>query len=457
MSAQPQRSSFDIGKITGPFPLLGAFLLIIEGLLGFWLYVAQSVAERIAAGSLMTVIFLVFLFVVLRLGTKEPAKVISPEGLGEVTPAKEQITEKQIESLAPDDRFVAPDGSFTISTPPHDWIVREIAINDWRAEALGISDPALRQTLVEDSSQDGQVFIFESKRRFSVITLPGKTLIDGRKFPAADNMEVPFRLTVLPMDRAQPPLFIERPLEHNFVTQVAGILSIGVVTLQSIESGTVQNSKLRYWTAECRQNLQNVLIDGVEGSVTTNLFVMAIEGELRDHLLMMNYPSMSTTADSVIEQNHATLKSLVNSFRPLKILNPEKRREEIRRLADKKFDEFMARSGTPLFWVQLGAAGLRLSGQDLNDAETRLRAMRMLKPLQELAKELNIQDEDLNELWTSLEEAEGGDATKFKAKIEELTKALSDGLKSNATEATAIDIEGSDQKEPEIKALKGKP
>ena len=50
------RSNFDPTKILGPYPLLAAFLLVIETLLGFWFFRAESSFERIVAGLLMVLV-----------------------------------------------------------------------------------------------------------------------------------------------------------------------------------------------------------------------------------------------------------------------------------------------------------------------------------------------------------------------------------------------------------------
>ena len=52
----------DPSKINNPFSLSAVFLLAVEGLLGYWLSRATDSNERIIAGSLMTLIFLPFLF-----------------------------------------------------------------------------------------------------------------------------------------------------------------------------------------------------------------------------------------------------------------------------------------------------------------------------------------------------------------------------------------------------------
>jgi len=64
----------DLSVIPGPYRIFGLFLLVFESLLGFWLYRAESINERIFAGSSMTLIFVIFLISalkVMRLGVSE--------------------------------------------------------------------------------------------------------------------------------------------------------------------------------------------------------------------------------------------------------------------------------------------------------------------------------------------------------------------------------------------------
>ena len=55
------KTKIDFSKITGPFPLLGALVTVSETLLLIWFILATSSIERIAAGSIMTIIFISFL------------------------------------------------------------------------------------------------------------------------------------------------------------------------------------------------------------------------------------------------------------------------------------------------------------------------------------------------------------------------------------------------------------
>lgn len=56
----------DLSVIPGPYRIFGLFLLVFESLLGFWLYRAESINERIFAGSSMTLIFVIFLISTLK-------------------------------------------------------------------------------------------------------------------------------------------------------------------------------------------------------------------------------------------------------------------------------------------------------------------------------------------------------------------------------------------------------
>jgi uncharacterized membrane protein len=65
------KTQIDPSKIKDPYSLLAAFLLIVESLLGFWFYIAKDstdgIYERVFIGSIMTLIFIVFMFVVMRI------------------------------------------------------------------------------------------------------------------------------------------------------------------------------------------------------------------------------------------------------------------------------------------------------------------------------------------------------------------------------------------------------
>ncbi len=195
------QSKFDISKLKGPYQLLGAFLLIFEGFITYWFFQAENATERIIAG--------VFLYVVIIVNKEETSIPIVPPGLGSVSPAKEEATEKEIESPEPQ-RIGSPDGTYTINKPPDEWIVQELSSDEWTNEALRITDPSVKEKILGKSPQVREILSLKSKRETSVVPIPGKTIIDGRKLPTALSLSLPARLAILPMDRAQPPLFFDR-------------------------------------------------------------------------------------------------------------------------------------------------------------------------------------------------------------------------------------------------------
>ena len=352
------------------------------------------------------------------------ATAIVPQGLdNEVTPARKEATEEEIDSPEPQ-TIAAPDRSYIINKPPEEWIVRELTFADWMSELLRITVPS---TTESGKSQVREILTFNLRREISVTPFTGKTLIDGRKHLTALEVTIPTQLSILPMDRwAQPPLFVEHALMHNFFTFAGQLLRGGVMKMQGVSLGTIPNSQRPYLTAEFRQELENAIVNGKEGkNINNNITIIGIDGHIRDYLLLMRYPTLPVADDPELKRDLQTLQSLVSSFRPLKIINPDEKRMEIKNMADQKFKELMMEKGKKMFDIEFGFMLLRLKGWDMNDPEKRLKVMKMLKPFEAFAKEINLQDEKFNALWDSLHLAEGGDASSFKAKINQIISTIS--------------------------------
>lgn len=421
------KTNIDLSKITGKFPLLGLFLLVVEALLGFWLFLADSTVERMTAGFFMTVIFGSFLAVLVRLsGHKEmESETISAEGLeGGVTPANEEASETEIETPEPQ-VIVSPDRSYIINKPPDDWIVSEMNMSEWIASGLGITDPSVKEKFIKSDEEVKEILTLQTSTDTSLIPVPGKTSIDGRKVLSALESIIPTRLAILPIDRAQPPFYIERSITHHVMTLVGVILNVGVIPLQELSSGSLPKSGRRYVQAEFSQAVENAIVNAVEGkSLKINIIVIGIEGEVRDYLLIMNYPSQAVEDDPEQHRNLQILRSLVNSFRPARVVNSEEKRIEIKNKVDQKFEKFMTKNGENMFLNEFFILVLRLSDSDMNDSNQRLRAINLLRHFEMFAKEINLQDEDLDSLWGSLQDAEKGNATDFKKSLNKLIELM---------------------------------
>lgn len=78
------KTHIDPSKIRGPYSLLALFLLVIDGVICFWLSKAEGMAERIIAGFIMASIFILFLVVVVNIA-KVKSKPNAPTLKGHIS------------------------------------------------------------------------------------------------------------------------------------------------------------------------------------------------------------------------------------------------------------------------------------------------------------------------------------------------------------------------------------
>lgn len=418
-----ERTTIDPTKITGPYSLLALFLIIVEGLLGAWLYLAQNSLERIIAGILIASILFGFLYVFSRMRKSSEITPVSPQGLpGNVTPAEKEVTEVEVESPQ-SDMMAGPDRSYLIAKPPGDWSIREITFGELVTGNLGISDASAKKRVVGEDCDDCNILVFDAPVATRITIFPGQSLIDGRKALTALGIDIPTRLAILPMERAQPPLYVERPLEHNFQVVLGQLVAPGLVTLRQVQSGVLPEIGRGFISAELRQDMSNVFVNNViQNNVSSNIILIGIEGELCDHLIIINYPTLLDDKNSLLEQQLYTLSELVSSFKPLKVANPSVEHEKIKNLADIKFKELFQNNGEAIFFTEFDLLMMRFAGKNLADPDERNNIIKQLQPFETFAKELCLQNVDLDSLWDVMHLAENGDAKKFIKKINEIVK-----------------------------------
>ena len=68
-----------IATFKGPWPVLGAIIIVIEVLLGFWFYQAVSTIERCIIGVIMLLVLLAVLIVIVRITPINDKKILSRE------------------------------------------------------------------------------------------------------------------------------------------------------------------------------------------------------------------------------------------------------------------------------------------------------------------------------------------------------------------------------------------
>jgi hypothetical protein len=419
------RTKVDLSSITGKYQLLALFLIVVEGLLGLWIGLAENTTERIIAGTLCTVLLIGFFVTLIILSKQQDSiKGIPSTSLGTVSPAKREVTDSEIQSNQPD-VLVAPDRSYIINRPPDNWIIHEMLLNEWLAWSFQIHDPDIKAKLKETNKQeDRQIIILEAPQRLSVIPIPNHTAISSRKLYTALEFPIATRLSIIPMDRAYYPLFVELPLIHTFMTVVAEILGLGVLPIQNISTGKIHPSGREYISAEFYQDIENAIINQQDGqNIRNNTTVIGIKGEVLDYLLIMTYPSSLPESNDRVLYDLDILKSLVSSFKPLRTSDPKGKRLENCAKADSQFHEVIKNNGSKMFQFEFMYLLLRFSGTNLDDNEECLKAMRLFKPFRIFAQEIGLSDPNLSEFWEALQEAEGGNFLKFKAILTTLIQA----------------------------------
>jgi len=205
----------DPSKITGPYALLAVFLLVLQVSIGVWFAAANSGTERVVAGLIFAALFASFLYSLLRLqGTLQRTSTALSEQTGKISTediAKEEVAQDQIESPEPQ-LLTAPDGSFDIHEPPADWYVKELTLSEWMNENLLIRNPSPEEEFEEANRQERSILVFEAQRRTIVTPVPGITRSEGRLLPSALELAIPTRLAIVPLERYEPPIFVERSL-----------------------------------------------------------------------------------------------------------------------------------------------------------------------------------------------------------------------------------------------------
>lgn len=225
------------------------------------------------------------------------------------------------------------------------------------------------------------------------------------------------------------------------MVELSKVLNFGVMPIQELSSGALQKSARKYMLAEFRQDIKYATINGKDDQgIRSHLTVIGIEGEVRDYILTLNYPSQETDNDPKLTQDLKMLRSLVSSFRPLKVVDPHKELTASRIAADSKFQEIMLRKGKEIFWLEFSSLLMRLKSLDLASPDNRLQAMKLLKPFELFAKEINLQNKYTDRLWDALNKSEIGDSAEFMKVLHEgielASKDMANSEPSRSNEST---------------------
>lgn len=428
--------NFDISRVNNPYAVVLGLGLVLEGVLGAWIVAADDGTERIASGVIMAVVLLAGILAVTIMQSRRSQEVeqLTVEGLGSfrLTNQTEETAAESREPARPgaaataaEERVGSSDGTFSIALPPADWRVEEITFAEWVSRPLGITDPAAIQNLTANLGQIGQTTVLAaiSPRQVSIVPKPGETLIEGRPFPTALELDIPLQMAILPMDKIVAPLYVEQSVQQQVVHVIAGAMGGGMNQLRRFDTAILSASKRPAVTAEIGQTLSNVTVNGVDvGQADIHWSYIGIEGPFRHYIIVMYYAFVSDSDNGVgISEDLETLRRLAGSFRPLFTASPEAKQAELDKAADESYRQIVEENGETLFANEMQIMRLRLSGMDLDRAEDRTRAIRALRPFKAMAEGVGLSDADQwAPLWESLDNAEGGDARDLKQIVADL-------------------------------------
>jgi hypothetical protein len=328
-----------------------------------------------------------------------------------VMPAENEATATELQSPGLQ-AIASPDGQYIIAKPPPDWLVSTLTLEELAQVNLQVPETVAKQ--LAGIEQAREIYRFASREQVSVLPVPSRTLVEGRKtLGVREEIRAAASLVIAPLDRAQPPFYVERTLTHNFL-QSLGIELI-VSSLKSLSASIVKTTGRQKLVAEFGQTITDAVINDVEGqSITLNMTHIGIEGDMRDYILVMSYVSSSSVYSAQLHRTVQTLESLVNSFRPLAVGDPERKRQELEARAASGYQYYVATSGPALFTTELESALTLMRDVNLEDPALRGRVIRQIINFEALAKEIGLSNDFLDELWTVTSKAKVGDAQEFK-------------------------------------------
>jgi hypothetical protein len=420
----------DPSKINNPFSLSAVFLLAVEGLLGYWLSRATDSTERIIAGSLMTLIFLPFLFLIFKLALNK-TQSDSPRVLDEkLTPASKEVSVEEIKVITAE-KMSGPQSTYTINTPPATWKTRTVSLAGLINENLDIQDPeSIKQIFGTLTNNAENILLLKSNRKVEVIPIPGKSIINGVMIPTALITKFSIQLAIIPLERLQPPFYSENSFEHNVYNFVGEIIKVGLLKFQSQQFGKIIDSGREFLQVEMLQELEHIDMNIDEqtikdcSKVQYHSNVIAIKGDIIDHLLVMQYPTFdNNNSFNFLENDISVLKSLISSFSPLKISDPVKLINEIKEKGKLNYESFLQTSGSQMFMNEFFLVMKKIKELNPKNTVDKKRMIMMLRPFKRFYDLTGLDDEQLNQLWKSVDEAEKGHD---QGMLDDIDKLISD-------------------------------
>ena len=436
------RMNIDPSKVNNPFALASVFLLASEGLLGFWFSKASDTNERIVVGSLMTLILICSLFLIYKLTVASKPQNATPTAFDQkVTPGSKEVSVEEIKVISAE-KISGPGGTYTIEAPPPAWKTKITSLTGMIIENLDIKDHTVINNLLGISATGPEnILLLKSNSIIEVIPLPGKTIINEILIPTALLTKLPIQLAIIPLERLQPPFYAENSFEHNVYNFIGQTLKSGLIKMQSQFSGKIKESGREFIQVEMLQVLEHIDISINDQIISDcrkvefHMNIIAIKGDIIDHLLVMSYPSMEDkNSIPFLDNEISVLKTIISSFSPLKITDPIKMINEIKQKGKANSEINIKNAGEDMFMSEFVVVLKKINELNPNNDNDKKRIIMLLKPFKEFAELIHEKDEELQELWNLLGNAEKGDDKEF---FEEL-KLLSNEIDEKEEDDNAV-------------------
>jgi hypothetical protein len=406
--------------------VLGLAVAAVAAVCLAWLALADSAIERGIAGGLV-ILCIAFLAVMLT-RVAGPATPSTAVGATTVQVAQSEVAEQTQGTKG--DQVVGPDGSFYVDRPPSDWKMLTLTMREFVAEELGTSD----EVLVNEAAgawPDSELLVMRSPSVATLKPIPGRTKCWGRVLYSALINDIKLQFVVIPISRAQAPLFFSNTLEDNFIKSIGPFSFAGVTRLTRLESGRARDTGKRQWFAEFEQQLEDIEVNGaVSSSTTIRNSLWVVEGDIQDYFLRLTHTEVLGADADAIKKYAKTLSELAESFRPLGLSNKDSAAERAQRDATARYDELAGRAKSSLLLQELVVAITRFGGRNLDDPDVLLDALRQFEVFARWheAGDLDFDAvkgdaaQHLAALFQSLQSAGAGDLSQLKGALKILVE-----------------------------------
>ena len=301
---------------------------------------------------------------------------------------------------------------------------------------MDIQDPeSIKQILGTQANNSENILLLKSNRKVEAIPIPGSSIINGVMIPTALITNFPIQLAIIPLERLQPPFYSEYSFEHNVYNFVGEIIKNGLMKFQNQQFGKIVDSGREFLQVEMLQELEHIDINIDEQTIKdcsrvqyhTN--VIAIKGDIIDHLLLMQYPTFDNNSGFEFMANDiSVLKSLISSFSPLKISDPVKMINEIKEKGKLNYEKLLQTGNSDMFKNEFFLVMKKIKELNPKNSSDKKRMIMMLKPFKRFYELTGLDLVQLNQLWMSVDEAEKGNDQGMLVNVERLISDIDEEL-----------------------------